>query len=1242
VSLSLQFRRVYRLRGWTVEENKLMRFAVVVFGLALCLQVACAGVFNRPLMAQTAYGSISGSVMDQSGAAVADAQVTLTNLGTTEKRTQTTGPDGLYSFVNLIPGRYRIEAEKTGFKRTTVPEVVVEVGQSPRIDVTMQVGDVTQSVEVTGETPLLQQETSSMGQVVEQRKANELPLNGRNVFNLVSLAPSVVPQGSATGTPVGVNPFGWGNYQVNGSFGNQSAEYLDGQPLNIGYINLPVVIPTQDSIQEFKVQTSNLGADWGKFSGGVINLSTKSGTNGLHGAAYEYLRNKVLDANDFFLNKAGKERPPFTQNQFGANAGGPLVIPRVYNGRDKTFWFFSWEGFRLRTGTAFTTTVPTPAEIAGDFSAIKTQVMDPCGGTVTTAVACPNYSGPATPFAANKLPAGRLNPTSLALLKYFPPANTAGTLDPVTGIVTNNFTTATSGGGNQNQVVGRLDHNIGTRHHLFFRITYWDVLDLPVDPLGTGLCADRCSEAYNSHAAVLGYNYSLTPTTSFNLNASLSRFAYNRSPKNSGFDLTTIGWPAQYNDAIPSIARTPPTPCVFNFADNIMCTQGQSFIQDRNTQYDLSPSVTLVRGRHTVKFGFQLEVGRDNYAQTNVASGAFAFCGSGLPCFTSFSFADFLLGYADNPSNVQNHFFGQAVVPALVAGQQIYRGFYGDDTFKVTNKLTLNLGIRYDLQGPWSERFDRQSYFDPTAQSWLANPTTSAGLTNVPGLPGLRGDVFLVSPDKRNNIPLDKVNVSPRVGFAYSYNPKTVIRGGYGIFWIPNYVSFGLNPNNDPVNDATTSYTGTVNGTVPTNTINTPFLPTVVPPVGRSLGTLGTQQYVTQTVQSFAIANRDDHPAGYIQQWNLNIQRNLPAGFFFSIAYVGSKGTHLQLYDSEVDQLGDNFLAQAATQCAAQVAVTGSRCVGGVPAGVPAVSALQPVANPFFDATTGIAYALGTPTTTFGQLDRPYPQFKSLRLAGQGDYDSTYHSLQLTVERRFAGAGSLLVAYTNSKLLTDADTITNWLEVATGGVQDHNNLKGERSLSSQDVPQRLVISYVLDLPFGRGKKYMSDVSGVMDKLLSGWGIDGVTVFQSGFPLVFSNGTPNYTTSFGGGSRPNVVPGCGKGSPLGSGRREKLSQWFNTACFSAPADFVFGNESRTDATLRGDGVNNFDFSIFKQTRFGPDEKLGLEFRTEFFNLFNRTQFAPPNTSFGSSTFGVVSGSYPGTNPRLIQFGLKFAF
>src|SRR5213594_666015 len=323
--------------------------------LTVALSVAFVLSTCSFLQGQSTYGAVTGSVTDPSGAAITDAKVTLTNLGTAETRTQPTSADELYSFVNLIPGNYKIDVEKPGFKRITRTPIVVEVQQSAKIDVTLPVGQANETVEVTSETPLLQSETSSLGQVVEQRKANELPLNGRNIYSLAAIAPSVIPQGNTTGTPVGKNPFDFANYQVGGSFANQSAEYLDGQPLNIGYINLPLILPTQDSIGEFKVQYNNLGPDWGKFSGGVINLSTKSGTNEWHGYVYEFLRNKVLNANQFFANKAGIPRSPFTQNQYGATLGGAPI-------KEKLFAFFSWESFRLRQGTVFTTTVPTLAE----------------------------------------------------------------------------------------------------------------------------------------------------------------------------------------------------------------------------------------------------------------------------------------------------------------------------------------------------------------------------------------------------------------------------------------------------------------------------------------------------------------------------------------------------------------------------------------------------------------------------------------------------------------------------------------------------------------------------------------------------------------------------------------------------------------------------------------------------------------------------------------------------------------
>ena len=432
---------------------------------------------------QSTYGSITGSVLDASGAAITDAQVTLTNLGTQEKRTQPSGADGLFTFVNLFAGQYRIDAEKPGFKHF-VQQVTVQVQQTARIEATLQVGQVSQTVEVTSETPLLQPETSSLGQVIEQRKANELPLNGRNIFNLITVSPAAVAQGGSGGTAVGQNPFSWGNYQVGGSFANQGAEYLDGQPLNIGYINLPIVIPIQDSIGEFKVQYNNVGAEWGKFSGAVSNFSTKSGSNSFHGEVYEFLRNNVLNSNEYFFKKSelasGKSNtpPPYVQNQYGFNIGGPIV-------KNKTFFFASWEQFRLRTGSVVTNTVPIAAFRNGDFSALLSgsspiQLYDPYTADPVT--------GNRVAYTNNQIPTTEFSPAAQVLWDqyYTPVAPNVSTFN------TDNFTSASGTGGNTNQFVARGDQNISDKTRLFARFTYNGLLDLSQDPLGTGLCKDRC------------------------------------------------------------------------------------------------------------------------------------------------------------------------------------------------------------------------------------------------------------------------------------------------------------------------------------------------------------------------------------------------------------------------------------------------------------------------------------------------------------------------------------------------------------------------------------------------------------------------------------------------------------------------------------------------------------------------------------------------------------------------------
>ncbi len=975
----------------------------------LLLSIVLVFTTALSLHGQSTFGTVDGAVTDPSGATVSGAEVTLTNTGTQEKHTQATGSTGSYQFVNVVPGQYRLDITKAGFKHFARTNVVVQVQQDTHIDATLPVGQVAETVEVTAETPLLQAETSSLGQVIEERKANELPLNGRNIFNLITVSPSVVAQGGSGGTPVGQNPFSWGNYQVGGSFGNQGAEYLDGQPLNIGYINLPIIIPTQDSIGEFKVQYNNLGAEWGKFSGAISNFSTKSGTNSFHGAAYEFIRNKVLNSNDYFFKQsellAGESNtpPPYVQNNYGFNVGGPVW-------KNKTFFFVSWEQYRQRAGSVVATTVPIQAFEKGDFSSLLTgsnpiQLYDPYTVNPTT--------GARQPYVNNQIPVSgptsEASPAALALWnKYYAPV-----APNTTTFTTGNFTSAASGGGNTNQFVTRIDQNLTDKTRLFGRFTYNGLLDLPTNPLGTGLCQDRCAEDYHTKALAIDLNHTWNPNLISDLNISASRFIYLRAPILAGYDLTQLGWPSSYNSEVPSNMRTPPTPA-FPFNNDIGKSQGNSAIGDHNTQYNLSPSTTYIKGKHTIQFGSQFELGLDNYYQTNIASGAFGFSGAwtgsigGLNCTAAnnctngFPFADFLLGLAQGgPASFVNQTEGAAEVPSQTAGRQNYRALYVNDSYKILPKLTLNLGLRYELAGTWSERFNRLSYWNPNAVNTSVTGCGSGGA----GTP-CTGDAYLVQTgpnSSSNNLPLDKKEFSPRLGFAYSYDTKTVIRGGFGMFWIPNYVSFGLNPDNDVINLATTPFIATkTQGLTPYSTLDEsgctfnagtpgtltgctqgPFVNGVLPPPGRTGGNAALSQFVA-TNGSPTLAPWTNPKPGYVEQWNLDIQRELPLGFFADVAYAGSKGVHLEQYSTNVNQIPDKFVAAAAIQYAANPTQTPTIGQTFTQAGLN-----NPLSSP--------DPSLQGNNVVLGQLNRPYPQYTGLSLAGFGCCSSNYNSLQATV-----------------------------------------------------------------------------------------------------------------------------------------------------------------------------------------------------------------------------------------------------
>jgi len=1133
-------------------------------------------------IAQTYYGSVVGTVTDSSGSALVGLTVALTNQGTAERKTLQTNGHGDFQFVNVPPGIYTLDVEGPGFKRFRRDSFQVEVQSVVRIDAAMQIGEVSQVVDVTAQTPLIESDTTSLGQVIEGRSVQQMPLNGRNVMNLIALAPGVVPQGQTQGNPAINNVNGWGNYQIGGGIANQSAEYIDGAPLNVNYAHLPALIPAQDAVQEFRVLTNNLGPEFGDTSGGIVTLVTKSGNNSFHGAAYEYLRNKVLNANTFFGNEFAQPRAAFTQNQYGAEVGGPIR-------KDKTFFFFDWENFALRQGNTYVSTVPTQQERNGDFSAAGSPIYDAlttCGqpGTPNCAVGQPTRQE----FPGDVIPSARISPTAAALLKYlWPLPNASG--------VSNNFSTTYSSGTNSKQFNGRVDQNFGEKQRVFGRYSYWSSTSPPVDPFNEG---NGLGSSFQTNQFVLGDTYTFSPSTVGDLRIAFLRFLFNFTPQSYGVDQTKFGLPESYNAQEP--LRNNPDPCVAGFSD--FCNQNMAVIVlDTNNSYSIMPGVTKILGRHTFKIGAELRRMEFNFAQTTTASGFYNFdnlmtsINPFSPGNTGFGLASFLLGYGASGSLTQ---------PTLTAGVQYYQGYYFGDTFQISQKLTMNYGVRWELPGPWTERHDRQVVFLPDQASPLAAST---------GLP-LTGNVALVNSAAYGSRYSQQFHwglFAPRFGLAYRLNEQSVVRAGYGIFYVPDDASFVDAPWTSPINAASTPWLASLNGgATPNATLSSPFPSGILNPVGRSAGYQNTLYGTTMTLPV------PKGSYGYTQQYNLNFEHDLGHGAMFGIAYAGSKGSHLPGNAQNVNQLPDQDLALG-TQLS------------------------QAVPNPFYGLVPN-GTILSTPTIVASQLLLPYPQFGGVYSAEPFNRASSYNSLQTKFEKRFTAGGTLLVAYTWAKLITNGDTLTAWLEDGGCGcaaqIQDNDNLKGERSLSQSDVPQRFVASYVLDVPVGRGKKLLSNLNRPADEILGGWGINGITTIQSGFPLAISAAS-NPLSQFNFGSlRPNVD---GPNKSITGSSQSRVNEWFNVNDFSQPSTFAIGNEPRLDPLLRSAGIANWDFAAFKVIPI--TEKIHLQFRTEFFNLFNRVQFAPPNTgccTLNNSQFGVVTSQF--NTPRLVQFALRAEF
>jgi Carboxypeptidase regulatory-like domain len=1153
-----------------------------IWGVLCSLLVAAVSVFG-----QSFTGTVSGTVKDGSGAVVSGTNLALVNVNTNEKRAQSSKEDGGYLFALVPPGSYRLEAEHPGFKTFVRSNLLVEVQQSAVIEILLEVGATTESVQVTGETPLLQPSTSSLGQVVDNRKIAEFPLAGRNTFALISLTAGAQPLGEFGNIPARANAYAAGYFSLNGSQPLTNETLIDGVPANAATTNAPGYVPSVDAIQEFKVQSGNFTAEFGRTGGGVINLVFKSGGNQVRGSLYEFLRNSAFDANNFFGNRGGTPKAHNSLNQFGGTAGGPVVLPHLYDGHDRTFWFVNYEGLRDRRALSQTYTIPTPEQLNGDF----TQTLNAAGQAVTIADPFTTRADPARPgnflrdaFPENRVPASQIDRVAARVRTFWPRPNSGGT-GPA---AVNNWTGAGSSPNTQDQFSVRLDHAITDRHKIFGRFSFSDITRGGYDFFGNGAGwvnpgGSGNSIDVNARNLSLDYTYTISPTLLLNLRYGFVRQYVARDPPLLGLDLTTLGFPAEYNSQVGVRALPSFMPSGFRAVHQ----RGTDNIRRGDLTHSWQGNITKVTTRHSLKIGADTRLILLNELEPVISQGQFFFDGrftSGDPlrvtATSGHSIASFLLGLP-NSGNID-------IVPPISISYRYFGGYIQDD-FKVTSRLTLNLGVRYEVETGRDERYDRLSYFDPLASSPLGPRA---------GIPDLRGGLQFAGAggNGRRQKQTNWNNWGPRFGFAWSLNPKTVIRGGFGLFFLPN-TGDGAGPANAAEGFvAQTAFLSSSDGGItPVDRLSSPFPRGVVRGPGSSPGLLAQLGQDLTTV-------RHDDPSAYSQEWNFNIQRELPGNFLFDIAYAANKSTSLPV-SMQMNQIPDQYLS------------LGSALLAQVP-------------NPFAPfVSVGV---LSQPTVSRGQLLRPFPHFGSVQFRDVRDVSSIYHALQLKLEHRFSYGFTFLGAYTVAKQI--GGPLAHAV-VADPGFQNNNNRAADRALVGFDQPQRAVFSANWELPFGSGKSLLAGVRGLAKFLVSGWQINSIATLQSGFPLGLSTSV-NQTNSFGGGSRPH---NNGTSAKLTGRVQDRLNRYFDTSVFSQPAPFSFGNSSRNLGDVRAPGVVNFDFSLTKLTPIG--ERVTSQFRAEFFNGFNHPNFGRPGTALGVASFGVISSA---NDPRIVQLGLKLLF
>ena len=1149
------------------------------------------------LFCQEFRGTISGAVSDPTGASIPGAKVTVTEVHTGTKIPAVSDSAGQYTAPFLLPGDYDVAVQAQGFKGYTRKGIHVGAGDHPVIDVRLDVGDIATSVEVTADASQLNTENATVGQAVTTKEVEELPINGRTPMMAASLSLGV----TGYAQPTLVHPFdsgGAAGWMIGGAYQQTSELLLNGSP-DATWDGRLAYSPPQDAVQEVRVKVSDVDAAFGHTAGGTLNQITKGGTNALHGSGWEFNQPNTLTANDFFLNKAGTPRPVTHFNQYGVTAGGPFYIPHVIDTRNKLFWFFAWEGIKDAQPNPFTGTVPTDAMRAGNFSGLAT-IYDPFSATLS------GTTVNRTPLPNNTIPSNELSSIAKAYLNYYPqPTNSASI---------NNFVSAPNTPDDYSNEMGRIDYNMSDRSRLFADVRHTDYNQFKNDYFNN--VAEGSLLFRNNLGLSADEIYTLSATNVVDIRLNFTRMNEAHGIPSAGFDPTSVGLPA-YLSANSNYLQMPVIG--FNSATGMQALGATGANKLPSQSYQIFPTWQKTAGTHSLKAGGDFRQYRLNTFTAGASTGSFTFNNSFVRSSSSASstvavgqdFASFLFGLPASGSYDLNTY---------ASWYSYYSAVFFQDDWRVKHNLTLNLGVRFDHDGPYNEKYGRTvDGFDTTDTNPLAAAAQAAyaksPLSQLPAsafnvLGGLTFPSGGQTAVYKNNSHL----VSPRAGVAWTpdaLHGKTVIRASFGMFVAPvSMLAAGVDAKDSTSPDInqsgfsqTTSLVATSNNYLtPLATLSNPFPSGFLQPSGSSLGLL------TFAGQNVSFLN-PVAKSPYSLRWNFDVQHSLTNNLMLEVAYIGNHSVHLPIDYTQLNGIPRQFLSTLATRDTGENFLTAS------------------TANPF----SGLQTTQNTATTTAAQLLARYPEFPVGDSAGgwsggSGVIEenlnlgrSYFESLNVRLEKRASHGLTFVFNYIYSRMMEQG----SWL--------NDSDPVPEKRVSPDDHPQRYVVAMSYELPVGKGKA-LDFHSHLANSLLGGWLVNNVYTYQVGAPIMWVNGSSSSPGDY-------VYFGT---APLALDNRQVNGPAFNTSDFITASANTFQYHIRTFSSmfsnLRADGINQWDPSVSK--RFSFTETTSLQLRLEAFNVLNHPVFAAPSTTATNSAFGDITAT--ANRYRTLQLGARIVF